>query len=111
MATYSNIFVDQGSDFAMVVDLTQTVGTLNLTGYSARGQIKKTYSSSSSVSFVASVDTTNTELDISLAAAVTGAMKAGRYVYDIEILDGNSPAGVTRVLEGQLEVTPRVTTG
>lgn len=111
MATYSNIFVDQGSDFAMVVDLKQTVGTLNLTGYTARGQIKRTYSSSTSVSFTASVDVSNTELDISLSAAQTGALKAGRYVYDIEILDGNSPAGVTRVLEGQLEVTPRVTTG
>jgi uncharacterized membrane protein YkoI len=111
MATYSNIFVDQGSDFAMVVDLQQTVGTLDLTGYTARGQIKRTYSSSTSVSFTASVDSANNELDISLSAAQTGAMKAGRYVYDIEILDGNSPASVTRVLEGQVDVTPRVTTG
>ena len=80
MATYSNIFIDQGSDFAMTVDLTQSVGTLSLTGYTARGQIKKTYASSTKVDFTVSVDTTNTELDISLSSTQTGGMKAGRYV-------------------------------
>ena len=109
MATYSNIFIDQGSDFAMTVDLTQSVGTLNLTGYTARGSIKKTYSSTTKVDFTINVDVTDTELDISLSNSQTGAMKAGRYVYDIEIVSSSSH--VTRVLEGQLEITPRVTTG
>jgi hypothetical protein len=35
-------------------------------------------------------------------------MKAGRYVYDVEITQTSSGA-VTRVLEGQVEVTPGVT--
>tara|TARA_B100000085_G_C18341045_1_gene430312 strand:+ start:171 stop:500 length:330 start_codon:yes stop_codon:yes gene_type:complete len=109
MATYSNIFIDQGSDFAMTVDLTQSVGTLDLTGYTARGSIKKTYSSTTKVDFTINVDVTDTELDISLSNSQTGAMKAGRYVYDIEIVSSSSH--VTRVLEGQLEITPRVTTG
>jgi hypothetical protein len=34
-------------------------------------------------------------------------MKAGRYVYDVEILSSGGTR--TRVLEGQLEVTPGVT--
>ncbi len=34
-------------------------------------------------------------------------MKAGRYVYDIEITSGSGTK--TRVLEGQLEITPGVT--
>ena len=33
-------------------------------------------------------------------------MKAGRYVYDVEI---NSGGTITRVVEGQVEVTPGVT--
>ena len=34
-------------------------------------------------------------------------MKPGRYVYDVIVMsDGNVP---TRVLEGQLEITPSVT--
>jgi hypothetical protein len=34
-------------------------------------------------------------------------MKAGRYVYDIEVRDSNM--NVTRIVEGQLEVLPGVT--
>lgn len=121
MATYSNIFIDQGSDFGMTVDLEQSTGTLDLTGYTARGHIKKSYDSTSlrkvdgtlftngRVNFTVGVDSTNKELDVSLLASTTSEIKAGRYVYDIEIVSGDSPAKVTRVLEGQLEVTPRVT--
>jgi hypothetical protein len=36
-------------------------------------------------------------------------MKAGRYVYDVEISSGGGT--VTRVIEGQLEITPSVTRG
>jgi hypothetical protein len=35
-------------------------------------------------------------------------MKPGRYVYDIEIKNG-ADGTITRVLEGQVEVTPGVT--
>ena len=45
---------------------------------------------------------------ISLTNAQTNAMKAGRYVYDVEIT--SSGGTKTRVLEGQLEITPGVTT-
>ena len=107
MATYSNLFIDQGSDFDATIDLSQTTGSLNLTGFSAAGSIAKSYDGTSKGSFTASVDDTNNELDISLTAAETAALKPGRYVYDVII---KSPAGViTRVLEGQLEVTPGVT--
>ena len=50
---------------------------------------------------------TNGVLTISLTNTQTNAMKAGRYVYDVEI---TSSAGTkTRVLEGQVEITPGVT--
>jgi len=38
-------------------------------------------------------------------------LKAGRYVYDVEILSNDSPPIVTRVIEGQIDITPRVTRG
>tara|TARA_A100001011_G_scaffold390969_1_gene475450 strand:+ start:564 stop:896 length:333 start_codon:yes stop_codon:yes gene_type:complete len=109
MATYANLFIDQGSDFSSTIDLSQTSGTLDLTNYTARGQIRKTYASSTKVDFTASLDTTNKKITISLLAGSTSTMKAGRYVYDVEILNNSAPANVTRVLEGQIEVTPRVT--
>jgi len=109
MATYANIFIDQGSDFSFTVDLSTTVGLLDLTSYTARGQIRKSYTSSTSVDFDISINVSDSELECSLTSAQTSLLKYGRYVYDIEILSGDSPAAVTRVVEGQVDVTPRVT--
>lgn len=111
MATYSNLYIDQGSDFDFTVDLSTTTGTLNLTNYTSRGQIRKSYFSTNSVSFDISIDVSESELNASLTAAQTGSLKAGRYVYDIEILSADATPVVTRVIEGQIDVTPRVTTG
>ena len=98
MATYSNLFIDQGSDFSFTVDLSSTTGSLNLSGYSAFATIAKSYDGTSKGSFTVNVDNTDTELDISLTAAETAALKPGRYVYDVIIKSG---AGViTRVTPG-----------
>ena len=110
MAVYSNIVVDQGADYSAGIDVTDSDGdALDLTGYSAAGQIRKTYSSSTAVNFTASVasPTTAGVVNISLTNAQTNAMKAGRYVYDVEIT--SSGGTKTRVLEGQLEIRPGVT--
>ena len=48
-----------------------------------------------------------TAVKIALTAAQTNAIAAGRYVYDVEITSGEGI--VTRVVEGQIEVTPGVT--
>ena len=107
MATYSNLYIDQGSDFSATIDLSQTTGSLDLTNYTSSGSIAKSYDGTSKGSFTAEVDDTDSEVDISLTAAETAALKPGRYVYDVII---KSPAGViTRVLEGQVNVTPGVT--
>tara|TARA_R110002050_G_scaffold43565_2_gene104249 strand:- start:576 stop:923 length:348 start_codon:yes stop_codon:yes gene_type:complete len=107
MATYSNLFIDQGANFNVTIDLAQTAGTLDLTGYTGAGTIAKSYDGTSKGSFTVSVDSADTELDLSLTAAQTAALKPGRYVYDVII---KSAAGViTRVLEGQLDVKPGVT--
>ena len=111
MATYKNLFIDQGSDFNVTIELTPIVGTLVLTNYTARGQIRKTYNSSAKTDFLITVDSVNKELDCNLTSAKTGVLKPGRYVYDIEILSPDSPSIVTRVIEGQVDVTPRVTLG
>jgi len=108
MAVYANLTVDQGTDFSSAVDVTDADGDpISLVGYSVAGQIRKHYNSSTKVDFVATVsNATAGIISLSLSAATTNAMKAGRYVYDVEIdLNGTK----TRVLEGQLEVTPGVT--
>lgn len=110
MAVYSNIVVDQGTDYSASIDVTDSDGdATDLTGYTGAGQIRKTYSSTTAVDFTVTVadPATSGVLNISLTNVQTNAMKAGRYVYDVEI---TSSGGIkTRVLEGQLEITPGVT--
>lgn len=108
MAVYSNLTVDQGTDFTMSVDVTDTDGdALNLTGFTVAGQVRRSYFSTTAVNFTCAVsNATSGIITVSLSGTQSDAMKAGRYVYDVEIdLNGTK----TRVLEGQLEVTPGVT--
>jgi hypothetical protein len=111
MATYRNLFIDQGSDFNVTIDLNPIVGSLVLTNYTGRGQIRKTYNSSTKTDFTVTLDSVNKELVCNITAATTGLLKSGRYVYDLEILSPDAPSIVTRVTEGQVDVTPRVTLG
>ena len=110
MAVLSNLSVDQGSDFSAEIVVEDSTGNVaNLTGYTGAGQIRKTYSSNTATNFVVVV--TNAAaglLTLTLANAVTNAMKAGRYVYDVEITE-TSNGEKTRVVEGQVTINPGVT--
>lgn len=108
MAIYSNLVIDQGSTFSADIDVTDSVGDpLDLTGYSVAGQIRTSYASSTAVDFSGSVySATNGTVRIQLSATQTNAMKAGRYVYDVEIDNGSL---TIRIVEGQVEVRPGVT--
>jgi hypothetical protein len=108
MATYSDIFIDQGSTFSSVIDVPDTNGLpFNLSSYTARGQIRKTYTSKNVVTFTTSIDLPlEGKVNISLTAGQTRAMKAGRYLYDIEIF--NSTGHIFRIREGQVEISPGI---
>lgn len=111
MAIYSNLIVDQGSNFTSTITVTDNDGSLvNLTGYTYAGKIKKHYNSETSVAFVTpTTPGSNGEIEIRLTDTQTKVLEPGRYVYDIEIY---SSGGVTtRVVEGQVEVTAGVTLG
>jgi|TARA_R110000851_G_scaffold87136_10_gene189769 uncharacterized lipoprotein NlpE involved in copper resistance len=109
MAILANIFIDQGTDFTITVDVADSVGeALNMTGYTAAGQIRKTYSSSTvAATFVTSIVNATGAVTMTLTDTVTAALGHGRYVYDLNV---TSSGGVTtRVVEGQAIVTPGVT--
>ena len=110
MAVLSNLSIDQGSDFSAEVVVEDSTGNIaNLTGYTGAGQIRKTYTSSTKVDFgVAVTSATGGLLTLTLTNAVTNAMKAGRYVYDVEITK-TSNGEKTRVVEGQVTINPGVT--
>ena len=108
MAALSNIYIDQGSDFTTVISLTDSNGDiLNLTGYTALAQIRKTYGSTTLTGTFTTALVANTgQLTLTLADSVTAAMDSGRYVYDVLLTDGSGDK--TRVLEGQAILTPGV---
>ena len=110
MAIYANINIDQGTDFFSVITVEDVAGNVvDLTGYTAAGQIRKTYASNTiAATFGASItQPTNGKISLTLNALTTGAMKPGRYVYDVEITTAGGT--VSRVIEGQVEVMPGVT--
>jgi len=109
MAVFANLYIDQGSTFTSTVTVEDANDNLvNITDYTARGQIRKSYTASTATNFTTLItDATNGKFTISLTRTQTGALKAGRYVYDVEVI---SPTGVvTRVVEGQVTINPRVT--
>jgi len=110
MAIISNLVIDQGTTFQADIDVTDSAGdALNLSGYNAAGQMRKTYASNTAIDFTAGIQSeANGTVRISLSAAETHGIKAGRYVYDVEIKK-TSTNEVTRIVEGQIEVTPGVT--
>tara|TARA_B110000971_G_C19769552_1_gene390203 strand:+ start:133 stop:471 length:339 start_codon:yes stop_codon:yes gene_type:complete len=109
MATISNIFINQGTDFSTTVTISDSDGTaLDLTAYTALAQIRKTYESSTSTSFTTAFDATRTtgKITISLTDTQTSALESGRYVYDLLITSVSELK--TRVVEGIATVNPSV---
>ena len=109
MAIVANLVMDQGSTFSANINVTDASGNaLNLTGFSVASQMRKSYASTTSTAFTATINNAaGGGITIALPAATTNNLKAGMYVYDVEITASDST--VTRVIEGQIEVTPGVT--
>lgn len=108
MAQIQNIYIDQGTTFSLSIGVNDQFGDpKDLTDYTAAAQMRKSYYTSTSIDFTAEVSLPEDgEVTISLTAEETSAIKAGRYVYDIEITgDGET----LRVLEGIVVINPEVT--
>ena len=115
MAQYEEITIDQGADASIELHLVNTDGSKkNLTNHTITAKMKKNYTSDSSdtTDFVSTV---SNALDgiatISLTNIQTDALKAGRYVYDVELSfqDSDGDTIIERVLEGKITITPSVT--
>ena len=103
-----NLIVEQKADFEATFTVTGANNVaLDLTDYTAEAKIKKHYTSSSSNNFgVSFLDRSAGKLKLSMSSFATSLLKPGRYSYDILI---TSPGGVkTRVVEGQVTVTPGI---
>lgn len=103
MALKSNLVIDQGADYSTTIAMTGT----NLTGYTVKSQVRKSYTSSDYFAFTTSHNGANGQITLAMSNTTTGSMEPGRYLYDVEI---SSPANkITRVAEGIVTVTPGIT--
>lgn len=111
-AAQYDFVLDQGSDFAVPIELYDAEDRLmDLSGFIARMQIRP---SAGSGKVSDELTTENGRLSIeggTITArwpnAVTTAMSAGRYVYDIEIVSAEGM--VARILEGNFILHREVT--
>jgi hypothetical protein len=109
-----DITINQGATFELTITWKDSAGTaINLTGYTARMQVRETYSSTSSiVSLTSSSGITlggsAGTIAIVISATTTAALTAPfSGVYDLEL--ANAGGVVTRLLQGAATVTPEVT--
>lgn len=109
-----NIIADQGATFSRVVIWKDDTDTpVNLTGYSARMQVRQRYVSTSTVLSLTSpssgitLGTTNGQIQIVVSASTMAGIAAGDYRYDLELISGSGI--VTRLLMGSFTVRAEVT--
>ena len=110
MATTYNLAIDQGTDFSNTFTLKDSTNTIrNLTGYTGKAHLRRSYASTSNVAFTINIASpTNGNVVVTLSNAVTANLKYGRYFYDLE-LTLTSANTIERAFEGIATVFPEVT--
>lgn len=109
MANVTNLYIDQGADYSIEVLVTDNVGRiLDITGFSVKSQMRKSYGSSTAYTFTVDLtDPLNGIATLSFTASETRDIPAGRYLYDVE---ATNTVGVRwRIVEGLVIVTPEIT--
>ena len=115
MAQFEEITIDQGADATIQLELINQDGSAkNLVNHAIAAKLKQNYSDSSgeATAFTTAVtDATSGLASLSLTNTQTDSLKAGRYVYDVELsfVDSGGATIIERVLEGRITVTPSVT--
>jgi hypothetical protein len=112
LSTY-DISADQGSDLDTLITYTDDAGTaINLTGCSARMQVRRFAGSSSAILNMTSSSGITLggaagTIRIQISAAALSLVPAGSHVYDIELVD--TVQVVLKIISGQFEVNAEVT--
>lgn len=116
MALYEEINITQGTDIAIELYLANIDGTTkNLAGYSVAAQMRPNVNSSDSdaVTFTSIVPdpVSSGMVVLMLTNLQTSNLSRPRYLYDVEISFQDSAGNVfvERVLEGVVNVEPKIT--
>lgn len=108
MASVVDLNIDQGSDFSKVLTVVNDNGTpVNLTGYTAYSQFRRGYTSATAYAFTVTVSNAALgQITLSFTGAASSIIKAGRYLYDVEVVSLTSKL---RVFQGLVTINPEVT--
>lgn len=111
MASITNLFVDQGSDYSNIITVESATGVgLDLTNFTVKSQMRKSYTSSIAYDFTAVVSSAvDGQITLSLSSADSEEIPPGRYLYDVEITSPTPLFKKTRVVEGIATITPQIT--
>ena len=107
-----NMVCPQGSTFTKQLTYTIDDVPVNLTGYTARMQVREKHTSASVITSITtenggiSINSVNGKINLYLSSTATAAIVAKEYVYDLELVSSNN---VYRLIEGKFIVTPEVT--
>lgn len=110
MTAYANILVHQGSDFVTVISVEEdTSDAFSLSGFTLKGQIRKTFTSSVAFDIDLSIaDAENGVIDFVISREETLKMKPGRFLYDVYAQNENGTKTI-KIIEGILTLEPRIT--
>lgn len=110
MAQYTELNIDQGTDFKFDIDLTNNDGSvINCAGYVFASSIRKSYYSARPTAnlTVTITDSANGAVSFGLTSAQTATIKPGRYLFDVKQTDDAGKK--SRLFEGIATVYPQVT--
>lgn len=107
---YAELTIDQGANLVSVITITNDDSSpMNLTNTTFASEIRKSYFSvnpTANINVVVFGANTDGQIRLTLSADETANISPGRYLYDIKMTANDV---TTRILEGIVTVTPRVT--
>ena len=110
MTTRANMYVDQGVDFGIVLDLFSNAGDeFNILNQQFKCEVRKVFSST--IAFEATIivdmnDDDPNNIQLSISAETTAEVDPGKYQYDIIMLSGTQRS---KILEGLMFILPTIT--
>ena len=106
MSSQLNIYIDQGTDFRLTVELFDDNDLdLPIAAYTFFGDLKKIYSAKRSAEF--EFEKTDNDITLILSADVTSQLTPGKYQYDVMM---RKPTGeLSKIVDGLAFVISTIT--
>ena len=106
MGSRANIYIDQGADFRISIELFDADDTdLVIDSYSFYADMKKMYSTKRAAEFT--IEKANNDITLVLDPETTSQLTPGKYEYDVLM---RKPTGeMSKIVEGLAFVIPTIT--